>query len=292
MLFKMKSIIPIAIVISALSTLGLFKFLQKQKEKIQDAKSSYRQVVMTKVDLPIGEKLDASDLKVDDWPVKIIPKGSFSNIEDVIDRVIKTELYDGEAIIETKLASVGSDGGFSSIIPPGMRALTVSVDTYSGVSGFLLPNTRVDVLVTVPSPSKKEESTTKIILEDIKVLAVDQTFEREDDDPVIVQAVTLLVTPEQAEKLALASTEGKLQLSLRNTTDHQLRSTDGVQLKELIGKARPRRATTRSTTPTKKVVTRETPNHTVVEVIRSNERTRVTFEEGKEEGEKKGAKKQ
>lgn len=285
MLFKMKSIIPIAIVISALSTLGIFKYLQKQKEKIQDLNYAYRKVVMTKVDLPAGKKLVESFLTIDDWPEKIIPKGSFSSIEDVIDRVIKTEMYEGEAILETKLASKGSDGGFSSIIPLGLRALTVSVDTYSGVSGFLLPNTRVDVLVTVPSNSKKEESTTKIILEDIKVLAVDQTFEREDDDPVIVQSVTLLVTPEQAEKLALASMEGKLQLSLRNNADHALKSTAGVRLKELIGRTRPKRSTSLKKQP----VSKEMPNHTIVEVIRSNERTQVIF--GEKEGEKKASEK-
>ena len=289
MLFKMKAIIPIAIVISALSTFGIFKFLQKQKEKIQDLNSVYRKVVIARVDLPIGKKLMESFITIGDWPEKIIPKGSFSSIEDVIGRVIKTEMYEGEAIVETKLASKGSDGGFSSIIPLGLRALTVSVDTYSGVSGFLLPNTRVDVLVTVPSNSKKEESTTKIILEDIKVLAVDQTFEREDDDPVIVQSVTLLVTPEQAEKLALASMEGKLQLSLRNNADHALKSTAGVQLKELIGRTRPKRSIRRTTSLKQQPVAKETPNQTIVEVIRSNERTQVIF--GEKEGEAKASKK-
>ena len=188
--------------------------------------------------------------------------------------MIKAEAFPGDLIIESKLAPVGSEGGFSSIIPPGMRALTVEVNTYVGVGGFILPNTRVDVLVTVPSYQDKEEASTRIILENIKVLAVDQTFQRKGDDPVTVQTVTLLVTPEQAEKLVLASTEGKLQLSLRNDADDGKLSTSGVQLKELVKKSAPVRRSTvrRAQTPQK--------DKKVVEVIESGERENVTFENG------------
>jgi pilus assembly protein CpaB len=163
-----------------------------------------------------------------------------------------------------------------------MRALTVSVNNSSGVGGFILPNTRVDVLVTVSSPAQKGESTTKIILEDIKVLAVDQTFERKEDDPVIVQTVTLLVTPEDAEKLVLASTEGKLQLSLRNTSDRSVRATSGVQLKELVVKQQDPRAPKpeKVNGQSRRINRAPAPNQTVVEVIRSSQRAKVTFENG------------
>jgi pilus assembly protein CpaB len=191
----------------------------------------------------------------------------------------------GEAIIESKLAPKGSEGGFSSIIPDGMRALTVSVNNSSGVGGFILPNTRVDVLVTVSSPVEKEESSTRIILEDIKVLAVDQTFERKEDDPVIVQTVTLLVTPEDAEKLVLASTEGKLQLSLRNNADRSMMTTSGVKLRQLGvnqsqsgGGAGPARRVQPAEAP---------PSQKVIEVIRSSERAEVTFENGERKETKK-----
>jgi pilus assembly protein CpaB len=164
-----------------------------------------------------------------------------------------------------------------------MRALTVSVNNSSGVGGFILPNTRVDVLVTVSSPVQKGESTTKIILEDIKVLAVDQTFERKEDDPVIVQTVTLLVTPEDAEKLVLASTEGKLQLCLRNTSDRSVRSTSGVQLKELVVKQ-----TAPNTRKPEKITGQSrrinpdgaAQNQKIIEVIRSSQRAEVTFVNG------------
>jgi pilus assembly protein CpaB len=290
MILRMKFIIPIAIVASALATFGLYEVLQQQNKRNSTPRIVYRKVVVANRDLPMGKKIDATDLKVGDWPEGIVPLGSFSNASEVIGRVIKTESQTGEAIIEGKLAPKGSEGGFSSIIPPGMRALTVSVNNSSGVGGFILPNTRVDVLVTVSSPVQKGESTTKIILEDIKVLAVDQTFERKEDDPVIVQTVTLLVTPEDAEKLVLASTEGKLQLSLRNTSDRSVRATSGVQLKELVVKQTglyPHKTDRNARPPQRTQRADVAQNQKVIEVIRSSQRAEVTFENGERKETKK-----
>ena len=290
MLFKMRVILPLAIIASMVSTFGIYKFLQAKKAELEKPKELTQSVVVAAADFVIGELLEESDLRLSTWPKDIIPKGSFSETGTLIGRAVKTEIYQGEAILESKLAPVGSDGGFSSVIPPGMRALTVSVNTYSGVSGFILPNTYVDVFVTVPSPSNKEESSTRIILENVKVLAVDQTFEREGDDPVIVQSVTLLVTPDEAEKLVLASTEGKLQLGLRNTADKATRQTPGVQLKELMSSRGA--APTRGVVPRRssRTTTRSAPpqsTQTVVEVIRSNERTEVKFDDKGKQGEEK-----
>ena len=287
-MFKMRIIIPIAIIASALSTFGVYKYLEKQKENIGDTQVPYQTVMVVNKTMPIGTKVTMDDIEVKKWPVDIVPGGAFPDTAGLIDRVVKMEIYQGEVMIESKLAPDGSEGGFASIIPPGMRALTVSVNTYSGVSGFILPGTRVDVLVTVPSASKKEESSTKIILEDVQVLAVDQTFEREGDDPVIVQSVTLLVKPEEAEKLALASTEGKLSLILRNTTDRAQAGTRGVQLKELISTQASRRVFRPSTTTRRQPAAEpkqeeEEPQPRIVEVIRSGERSEVKFEEKKNE---------
>jgi pilus assembly protein CpaB len=279
MIFRMKFIMPAAILAGALATFGVYSFLRQQKVQMAQPRTVTRKVVVAGLPLPIGKKLEASDLKISDWPEDIIPSGSYSDISGLTGRVIKTESQEGEPIIEARLAPRGSEGGFSSVIPTGMRALTVSVNSASGVSGFILPNTRVDVLVTVSSPSKKEESTTKIILEDVKVLAVDQTFERKEDDPVTVQTVTLLVAPEDAEKLVLASTEGKLQLSLRNTSDRAEKSTPGVQLKELISKqGRPYSPNPGAGTAGRINRSDTDGRQKVVEVIRSSKRTDVTFD--------------
>jgi len=275
MLSKMKIIIIIAIIAGASATFGIYRFLDSQKDKIKDVKASMQYVVVAGTDLPMGKKLVAADLKVKEWPKELAPPGCFSDTSELVGRVINTPIYQAETIMKSKLAPAGSEGGFSSIIPTGMRALTVSVNTSSGVSGFILPNTRVDVLVTVPSHNQKSESTTKIILEDVKVLAVDQTFERDNDKPVIVQTVTLLVKPADAEKLVLASTEGKLQLSLRNNADRAQKPTTGVKLRELIAKPTPSRLVRKTQPkPSKK---NKTPQR-VVEIIRSSEKTEVTVE--------------
>jgi pilus assembly protein CpaB len=279
-MFKMKYIVIIATLLSGSVTFGIYRYMQKSKEKQKDPLRDYQKVVVAKVDLPMGTEIGLSDITTSDWPQKIVPNGCFSDPADILGRVIKTEIYAGEAFIESKLAPEGSMGGFSSIIPVGMRALTVSVNSYSGVGGFILPNTHVDVLVTVPSPMNREYSRTRIILEDIKVLAVDQTYERDKDDPVTVQTVTLLVTPEQAEKLVLASTEGKLQLSLRNTADRTMQTTSGTRLRELIRKSQ--RVINHTPKPkTQKVAEiNEEKQKSIVEIINSDKRTEVVFEDG------------
>ena len=272
-MIKVRSIIIAALLLSGIVTYGLYQYLEVQKRKSEEQNSGYKQVLLAKVHLPIGTRIEATNLRQVPWPNKLLPEGYFSDVEELVGRVIKVEAFPGDVIIESKLAPVGSEGGFSSIIPPGMRALTVEVNTFVGVGGFILPNTRVDVLVTVPSYTDKEEASTRIILENIKVLAVDQTFQRKGDDPVTVQTVTLLVTPEQAEKLVLASTEGKLQLTLRNDSDNAQMATAGVQLKELVKHRSAQRSAVRRTSPQEK-------NTKTVEVIHSGEREAVTFEDG------------
>jgi pilus assembly protein CpaB len=273
-MIKVRSIIIAALLLSGIVTYGLYQYLETQKRRSEEQNSGYKRVILAKVHLPIGTRIEAPNLRQAPWPNKLLPEGFFSDAEALVGRVIKVEAFPGDVIIESKLAPVGSEGGFSSIIPPGMRALTVEVNTFVGVGGFILPNTRVDVLVTVPSYTDKEEASTRIILENIKVLAVDQTFQRKGDDPVTVQTVTLLVTPEQAEKLVLASTEGKLQLTLRNDSDNAQMATTGVQLKELVKHNMPvQRSAVRKTQAQSK-------NTKTVEVIHSGEREAVTFEDG------------
>jgi pilus assembly protein CpaB len=251
MLFRMKYIIPLAIAASAVATFGLYRALQSQGAGKAEARPALRRVVVAAVTLPMGKKLEPADLRVSDWPVAIVPEGSLSDAASAVGRVVKTESQAGELILEGKLAPAGSEGGFQSIIPDGMR-------------------------VTVSSPASKEESTTRIILEDIRVLAVDQTYERKEDDPVLVQTVTLLVAPADAEKLVLASTEGKLQLSLRNTSDRSVRSTPGVQLKQLIVHSAPAGSGGTSSRPR----SAQAGDRRVIEVIRSAERAEVTFQNG------------
>ncbi|MBN1998115.1 Flp pilus assembly protein CpaB [candidate division KSB1 bacterium] len=272
---KPKFVIPIAIIIGLLATLGVSRYLEREREELRKPKIPIRPVVVARMALPLGTKLDEKNLKISEWPENIVPGGAFTDISKTIGRVANTPIAEGEPVLETKLAPEGSASGFSSLIPPGMRAMTVEVDVSSGVSGFILPNARVDVLVTVNAGTRRSESSTRIILEDIQVLAVDQNYQAKEDDPITVQSVTLLVDPNQAEKLALASTEGKLRLTLRNTSDRATNNTGGIRLNDLMSNrpaAQPRVSKPRVTQPKE-----EKKEEKTIEILRSNERSEVKF---------------
>jgi len=286
LLLKPKVIIPLAILIGAIATFSVYAYLQKEKEQLKPAgNQQITSVIAALLPLKAGVQIQERDLRILDWPSNVVPPGTFTDITQVVGRVVNLDIGENEPILEAKLAAQGSQEGFSSLIPPGMRAMTVQVNVYSGVSGFILPGANVDVMVTVTSMQNKEESSTRIILENVKVLAIDQTFEKNDADPVTVQSVTLLVTPEQAEKLALASTEGKLLLMLRNATDQEATDTKGIQLGDLINRQRPvARAPRPAVQPEKPVEQpKEEPPTTTVEVIRSGskEKEQVKFQQKK-----------
>ncbi len=285
-LLKLKFIIPLAMVTALLATLGAYSYLQNQKQTLEQNHAAMRPVVIAKIDLPAGSKLEESLLEARLFPAALAPEGSFTQPSELAGRIVKSEIFAGEALLASRLAPPGSGGGVSAVIPPGMRAMTVAVNIVSGVSGFILPHARVDVLATVSATLDKEESKTSTILENIEVLAVDQTVSPKDDDPITVKSVTLLVNPAQAEKLALASTEGKLQLVLRNTADQQTAVTEGVSLKELINKderpTTPAAAVRRAAAaPAVREEPAKEPPKQVIEVYRSSTRSEVVLEEGK-----------
>jgi pilus assembly protein CpaB len=292
LLLKPKFMILFAILLSGLATIATYRFIQQQKEQIQgqqEQRIKLQKIIVAQQDLQMGTMLNETLLVVAEWPEDIIPLGSFSSMDLVAGRVLKSPVFTKEPILEAKLAPPGSEGGFSSIIPLGMRAATVAVNVVSGVSGFVLPGTYVDVVTTVSPSSNKEETASKIILENVKVLAVDQLFERKDDDPMTVQSVTLLVNPEQSEKLVLASTEGKLQLTMRNRADSsETNTTPGIWLKDLIAANNPppppvRVSTRRTIQPTKQepvpaAVKEARPQPRKVEVIRATKKEEITFD--------------
>lgn len=280
-LLQPKVMIPIAILAGAIATLGAYKIIENKSRKAEMAVVETRPVVVAAVQLEIGDVLGPENLMVKDWPADLAPSHSYSSVDMLRDRVLKTPLTPGEPVLPSKLAPEGSIGGFSSLIPPGMRAMTVPVNVVSGVGGFILPKTRVDVLVTASPSISKEEATAKILLQNVEVMAIDQTVEKDDTSPMAVKSVTLLVTPEQAGKLALAMNEGTLQLALRNGADANQSTDDGVVLKELFGRKEqpePKRPVRAYRPVVKKEEPKEAPKR-IVEVIRSNERSEVSFEE-------------
>ena len=197
-------------------------------------------VVVAKVEIPVGSRVIPEQLTIAQFPADVTPVGAISTIdENLIGRVVVTAISPKDPVTESKLAPVGSLGGLSSVIPEGYRAMTVKVDDVVGVSGFILPGTLVDVVVVIQPPkgTANEEMISKIVLQNIKVLASGQNIDKPKNDREVersVKAVTLQVTPEQAEKLALASSEGKLQLVMRNSVDQADEKTTGANKKSLL----------------------------------------------------------
>jgi pilus assembly protein CpaB len=197
-------------------------------------------VVVAKQEIPLGTKITAEHLGFASIPNGSAPEGMFRKMEQVVGRVAITPIGMREVITNLKLAPEGTGAGLSAVIPEGYRAMTVKVDDVVGVSGFLMPGTFVDVVaVIVPTQQQGGEAQgpiSKIVLQNIKVLASGAKIDTPENqrDPNSVKAVTLQVTPEQAEKLVLASNEGKLQLVMRNYGDQEDTQTKGANKNSLL----------------------------------------------------------
>ena len=196
-------------------------------------------VVVAKVDIPVGSRIIPEQLTVAQLPRSAAPDGTYAKIDDnLIGRVAVTRIAAREPITESRLAPIGSAAGLSSVIPEGYRAMNVRVDDVVGISGFIMPNTLVDVVVVIDPPDggNQRERISKIVLQNIKVLANGQNLDKPKNEKEVerVKTVTLQVTPEQAEKLALASSEGRLQLVMRNSIDQGDEVTPGANKRSLL----------------------------------------------------------
>ncbi|HJP90496.1 MAG TPA: Flp pilus assembly protein CpaB [Pyrinomonadaceae bacterium] len=206
----------------------------------QTFKTSFNDVVVAKVEIPVGSRIIPEQLTIAQFPANVTPEGAMSTIDDkVVGRVVVTSISPRDPITETKLAPVGAAGGLSSMIPEGYRAMTVAVNEVVGISGFITPGTLVDIVVVITPPKGvgNEEMISKIVLQNIKVLASGQNIDKPKNSREAegsIRAVTLQVTPEQAEKLALASSEGRLQLVMRNSVDQADEQTAGANKRTLL----------------------------------------------------------
>jgi pilus assembly protein CpaB len=185
-----------------------------------------KQIVVADRPIQLGTRLEATNLRVISWPADEAIAGSFARVEDCAGRALLTNLAGNEPVLESKLAPKQAGAGLPATIPEGMRAVSVAVNEVNGVAGFVIPGTMVDILVTGRLSGKTAEpdnNITRVILENVRVLAAGQQVEQDrEGKPQKVPVVTLLVTPEDATKLTMASTEGKIQLALRNTIDTKL----------------------------------------------------------------------
>jgi pilus assembly protein CpaB len=214
----------LGLAVAVVVALFLSTFVYRQFQKASSVKPVVTQhIVVAAKALPLGTRVQASNLRLIPWPAGEPVVGMFTRIEDCADRALMADVAANELILDSKLAPKEAGAGLPAVIPQGMRALSVAVNDVVGVAGFVTPGTMVDVLVTgkINEGSRSGEDTiTRTILENVRVLAAGQKIERDrEGKPQTVPVITLLVSPEDAGRLAMASTEGKIQLALRNTVD-------------------------------------------------------------------------
>ena len=219
---------------------GLAAVVFASRWMIQQSSTTTTKVVIASADMSLGQRVSPEMLKVSDWPAGSVPTGTFNDVKKLEGRVLKTSLARGEPVLEAKLSPVGTVGGLSAVINEGKRAITVRVNDVIGVAGFALPGNYVDILVNTEKDNKegggtgRDQNISKIVLEKILVLAVAQEVGRDETKPKVVDAVTLEVTPEQAEKIDLARSIGSLSLVLRNQIDPQDTTTAGATKASLL----------------------------------------------------------
>ena len=224
-----------ALVFGLLAAVSVNRYLSNAQAFSKDM----TKVAVAKVAIPLGTKIVPEQVMMVQFPKESMPDGTFENADKLAGRVAVVNIAAREPITDSRLAPEGTAGGLSAVIPEGYRAMTVKVDDVVGISGFIMPGTLVDVVVVITpeDASRGAGPISKIVLQNIKVLANGQNIDKPENqrDVNSVKAVTLQVLPEQAEKLALASSEGRLQLVMRNSIDQGDEQTTGVNKRTLLG---------------------------------------------------------
>jgi pilus assembly protein CpaB len=276
----MFTVFLIALVAGGGLAYGTYSYLQNVP--VRTVTVPTKKVVVANADLSLGSELGADDLTTLDWPAGALPEGAFDNPSALVGRGLIASVVHHEPILPGKLASKEAGSGLPPIIPNGKRAVSVKVNEVIGVAGYVLPGTHVDVLATANASNGAESMTTKVVLSNVEVLAAGTRLEQDSKDakPIQVTVVTLLVTPEDAERLTLASTEGKIQLALRNPLDLESPATPGIRPGMLLGNVQQRPAMTpvrRTTTSSPKSAPAAAPQQPAptVEIIRGDKRVYV-----------------
>jgi pilus assembly protein CpaB len=232
-----------AVFFGLLSILAAKSYIQNKAN--QQRASEETEVVIATMDIPIGSEIGADQIAVVKYPKRLLPAEAIIKREEVVSRISVSAIPAKTPILTRYLASPGTLAGLSGVLKQGMRALSVRVDESSSVSGFVVPGSYVDVIAIMPPQIEGARQVSKVILQNVRVLAGGQQMQtRNDGKPALVNTVSLEVSPAQAEKLKLAENEGKLQLSIRNTTDQIVELTPGATRRDVLAdEALERRAT-------------------------------------------------
>ena len=263
-----------AVTVGGVFALATYNYVQKIPARTVSIPTT--PVVVAASDLDIGAELRREDLRIIEWPANALPADVIHDPKDAVGRGLIMPVIQNEPILPMKLASKEAGAGLPPAIPPGLRAVSVRVNEVIGVAGYVLPGTHVDVVVTVSPTEKHNDMTSKVILTNVLVLAAGTKIDRmtDKDKPMPVTVVTLLVAPEESERLTLASSEGKIQLALRNPLDRDTPVTRGIKPASLLGAAPIVRVARAQASVQKAEAPRPVADAPTVEIIRGDKRAR------------------
>lgn len=272
---RLKIALVVAVFFGLVAAYGIYNFLRQQRQAADSLRKETQNVVVAAKDLPAGtaindEMVKKGMLKAVQWPKASVPAGAFASPEQVVGKTNRVKILANEPILESRLA--GDGAGLTTRLEAGKRAMAVKVDEIIGVSGFIVPDDRVDVIVTVtpPGSQNQQDKISKIVLQNKRVLSVAQDVEQKDGKPKVARSITLEVSPEESEKLSLASQEGQIVLALRGAGDDTDAKTNGSNKRDLLSVAVVRKAGSRP-------VAAQAPDKYRVEVIQGADRKVVEF---------------
>jgi pilus assembly protein CpaB len=280
-------VLVIAVLLAGVASLGMYRVISRIPAR-DSAEMKTVDVVVAQHPLKLGARLTNDDIKLAKWPADSQVPGTFAKLEDVVDRGLISDIGENEPLTTARLAAREAGAGLPPSIPPGMRAVSVKVNEVIGVAGFVVPGTRVDVMVTLTNRQQQQDSITRVVVSNVQVLTAGTRYDQEnakDGKPIPSTVVTLLVAPDDGERIALAASEGQIMLTLRNPLDTAPTATSGVRTAGLLGQtaeapAQTKPRATRASAPAKPVqpepaAVPATKTYTV-EAIRGAKRTEET----------------
>jgi pilus assembly protein CpaB len=230
-------VVAIAVVVAGIASFGVLQAIRRMPVREVEVRSLYQ--VVAAHDMPMGTMITKDYVKLIPWPASAPVEKGFTTIEAVLNRGLITPVVANEPLTEYKLAPIESGAGLPPSIPEGMRAVSLKVNEVIGVAGFVVPGTHVDVLVTL---RKGDDSISRAVVSDVQVLTAGTRYDQQkarDGQPIPTSVVTLLVSPQDAERVALAASEGQIMLTLRNPMDRKLTETPGTRTAALLGQPAP-----------------------------------------------------
>ena len=272
---RLKIALVVAVFFGLIAAYGIYNFLNQTAKERENLRAANQEIVVAAQDIAPGttlndEAIKKGLIKTMPWPKASVPVGAFSSSQQVIGKVNRVKILANEPILESRLAGEGA--GLTVRLEAGKRAIATRVDEIIGVSGFIVPDDRVDIiLTTTPFGANADAKISKIVMQNKRVLSVAQSTEQKDGKPQLARSITLEVTPEEAERLSLASTEGQITMTLRGLGDDAAVTTVGANKRDLLALAA---APVRKGSAAPAVVV---PDKYLVEVIHGSNRSVVEF---------------